>query len=138
MGEKLTNRLFAKRAAFLAANISRWAGEALDEPDEPMPDDTLARFIGEVNRATDRMWLEPVEWEPATPQPGALGSAFTAPRVSVLHPGLYSERCYACKAHMVAAKRTLHCDDCENRRRAAVQARRAALTDREQGEKSRG
>ncbi|KQT59953.1 hypothetical protein ASG52_19705 [Methylobacterium sp. Leaf456] len=128
MREKLTNRLFAKRATLLAANISRWAGETLDEPDQPMPDETLARFIGEVARATDRMWLEPVEWEPARPGPDALGAAFTAPRISVLHPGMYSGRCFACEAHMVAAKRTLHCDDCEIRRRAAVHARRTALT----------
>lgn len=136
MRKPLTNAKFAQLATVLVSNTSRWVGDtlAMEEPDEAFGDETLRRFILEMQHRLDRMWTHGVEWSPAPPAEGEPGSSTTNPRVSVLHPGQYMGQCYACQAYMVAEKRTPHCDACETAARAAFDARRAALAEQEKGD----
>ncbi|GEL42311.1 hypothetical protein MEX01_29020 [Methylorubrum extorquens] len=136
MRKPLTNAKFAQLATVIVSNTSRWVGDTLsmEEPGEAFGDETLRRFIVEVQQRLDRMWTHGVEWQPVPAGEGEPGSSMLNPRVSTLHPGQYIGQCYACLAHMLAEKRTLHCDDCENAARAAFAERRAALADQEKGD----
>jgi hypothetical protein len=50
----MTNRLFARRAAYLASSAAKWAADSLDlEADKPVDKDAVSRFVEEM-----RGWLQ--------------------------------------------------------------------------------
>ncbi|TXN24012.1 hypothetical protein [Methylobacterium sp. WL9] len=136
----LTNADFARYASFIAGLASRWAGDSLStgSADDPMGDEPLARFILDMQKRLDHLWLQDVQWSPVPPTEGEPGSSFVHPRVSKIYPGFYAGRCWSCEAFMTAEKRTPRCDPCEIAMRAAVESRRSALTPEQEGRDGHG
>jgi hypothetical protein len=53
----MSNRLFARRAAYMASSASKWAADSLDlELDVPVGQETVKRFADEMRR-----WIEMME-----------------------------------------------------------------------------
>lgn len=129
--EPLTNADFIGQASFIARAAASWAGDTATMPDslrEPMSDEALKRFICDMRDRLDRLWLWGLQWEPAYPKEGEPGSSILDPRQSKRSPGaMWSASCQSCGAYVIGEAPLSRCDECEDRRDAAIAERRSAL-----------